>query len=111
MMVFIVMLLLCRRLGYLRSLGPITVTVLGIAIVNIFKLQCPSSDKNKVCATTIRVVGNIPKGLPGSTIGWWAPIPQIGKKLGYAVIICLIDVLESISIAKALALKNRYEIM
>ncbi|KAL3138605.1 hypothetical protein ABBQ32_006371 [Trebouxia sp. C0010 RCD-2024] len=99
-----------RRLGYLRSLGPVTVTVLGIAIVNIFDLQCPSSDKNKVCAKTIRVVGNIPKGLPGCTIGWWSPIPQVGKKLGYAIIICLIDVLESISIAKALALKNRYQI-
>lgn len=100
----------CRRLGYLRSLGPVTVTILGIAIVNIFHLQCPTSDKNKVCATTIRVVGHIPKGLPGCTIGWWSPIPQVGKKLGYAIIICLIDVLESISIAKALALKNRYQI-
>ncbi len=57
------------------------------------------------------MVGTIPKGLPGSTLGWWSPIPQAGKKLGYAVIICLIDLLESISIAKALALKNRYEIM
>lgn len=102
---------LCRRLAYLRALGPLTIAVLGIAIVNIFKLQCPSSDKNKVCAKSIRVVGNIPKGLPGCTIGWWSPIPQVGKKFGYAVIICLIDLLESISIAKALALKNRYEIM
>lgn len=101
----------CRRLAYLRALGPLTIAVLGIAIVNIFKLQCPSSDKNKVCAKSIRVVGNIPKGLPGCTIGWWSPIPQVGKKFGYAVIICLIDLLESISIAKALALKNRYEIM
>lgn len=95
----------------MRALGPLTVAVLGIAIVNIFKLQCPSSDKNKVCARSIRVVGNIPKGLPGCTIGWWSPIPQVGRKFGYAVIICLIDLLESISIAKALALKNRYEIM
>lgn len=100
-----------RRLGYFRSLGPITVAVLGIAIVNIFKLQCPSSDKNKVCATTIRVVGNIPKGLPGATVAWWSPIPQVGRKFGYAIIICMIDLLESISIAKALALKNRYEII
>ena len=100
-----------RRLGYLHSLGPITVAVLGIAIVNIFNLECPSSDKNKVCATTIRVVGKIPKGLPGPTVSWWSPIPQVGKKFGYAIIICLIDLLESISIAKALALKNRYEIM
>lgn len=94
----------------MRAIGPITVAVLGIAIVNIFKLQCPTSDKNKVCATTIRVVGTIPKGLPGATVGWWRPIPLVGKKFGYAIIICLVDLLESISIAKALALKNRYEI-
>lgn len=64
----------------------------------------------QVCAHTIRVVGVIPKGLPGSTLSWWSPIPRLGKKFTYAIIICLIDLLESISIAKALALKNRYEI-
>ncbi len=67
----------------------------------------------QVCAHTIRVVGVIPKGLPHATVSWWNPpggIPQVGKKFSYAIIICLIDLLESISIAKALALKNRYEI-
>jgi len=46
-------------------------------------------------------------------VSWWNPpggIPRVGKKFSYAIIICLIDLLESISIAKALALKNRYEI-
>ena len=65
----------------------------------------------QVCAKTIRVVGVIPKGLPGATVHWWKNIPNVGKKFGYAIVICLIDLLESISIAKALALKNRYEIM
>jgi sulfate transporter 4 len=67
----------------------------------------------QVCAHTIRVVGVIPKGLPHATVSWWNPpggIPRVGKKFSYAIIICLIDLLESISIAKALALKNRYEI-
>ena len=64
-----------------------------------------------MCAKTIRVVGVIPKGLPGATVHWWKNIPNVGKKFGYAIVICLIDLLESISIAKALALKNRYEIM
>lgn len=58
-------------------------------------------------------MGVIPKGLPHATVSWWNPpggIPRVGKKFSYAIIICLIDLLESISIAKALALKNRYEI-
>lgn len=36
---------------------------------------------------------------------------HVGAKLKLAVIVCLIDVLESISIAKALAYKNKYELM
>ncbi|DBA70951.1 TPA: hypothetical protein ACH3X2_011394 [Trebouxia sp. C0005] len=102
-----------KYLGFFRAIGPITVAVLGIAITNIWHLECPTSDKNKVCAHTIRVVGVIPKGLPHATVSWWNPpggIPRVGKKFSYAIIICLIDLLESISIAKALALKNRYEI-
>ena len=33
---------------------------------------------------------------------------HFGKKIGLAIVVCLIDVLESISIAKALAYKNKY---
>ena len=42
--------LCCRYLGFFRAIGPITVAVLGIAITNIWHLECPTSDKNKVCA-------------------------------------------------------------
>lgn len=55
-------------------------------------------------------VGKIPKGLPHETATWWFPMPQFGQKLGYAVVICLIDLLESLSIAKALAAKNHYQL-
>jgi hypothetical protein len=41
--------LCCRYLGFFRAIGPITVAVLGIAITNIWHLECPTSDKNKVC--------------------------------------------------------------
>jgi len=40
--------LCCRYLGFFRAIGPITVAVLGIAITNIWHLECPTSDKNKV---------------------------------------------------------------
>lgn len=48
------------------------------------------------------------QGLPGASWGWFFPMDHFGKKLGLAIIVCLIDILESISIAKALAYKNKY---
>ena len=33
---------------------------------------------------------------------------HFGDKIGLAIVVCLIDILESISIAKALAYKNKY---
>lgn len=43
----------CRRLIYVRAFGPLTVTILSIAILNIFKIyRAPAS---------IKVVGSIPK--------------------------------------------------
>lgn len=51
------------------------------------------------------------QGLPKETVTWWFPMPQNFSRIALlAVVICLIDVLESISIAKALAYKNRYEL-
>ena len=42
-----------RKLLVLRAIGPLTITILSIAIVNIWKLQNAPSN--------IRVVGKIPK--------------------------------------------------
>ncbi|KAK9802855.1 hypothetical protein WJX73_009168 [Symbiochloris irregularis] len=89
-----------KKLLILRAIGPLTVTILSIAIVNIWHLQRAPQN--------IRVVGTIPKGLPGASWGWFFPMEHFGKKLGLAIVVCLIDVLESISIAKALAYKNKY---
>ena len=51
------------------------------------------------------------QGLPKETVTWWFPMPHNFTRLALlSVVICLIDVLESISIAKALAYKNRYEL-
>lgn len=46
--------------------------------------------------------------MPGASWGWFFPMDHFGKKLGLAIVVCLIDILESISIAKALAYKNKY---
>lgn len=48
-------------------------------------------------------IGKIPSGLPAFTVGWWAPLYDVGKQMVLAVLICFIDICESISIAKALA--------
>ena len=53
----------------------------------------------------------VEQGLPGETVSWFFPMSHFGQKFKLAVIVCLIDVLESISIAKALAYKHKYELM
>ncbi|KAK9843672.1 hypothetical protein WJX81_001934 [Elliptochloris bilobata] len=92
-----------KRFGWVRAIGPLSVTILSIAITSIFRLY--NNPHN------IRIVGSIPQGLPKETVTWWFPMPANFTRLALlAVVICLIDVLESISIAKALAYKNRYEL-
>ncbi len=51
----------CRKLFFLRAIGPLFVAVLGIAIVNIFHLECnttkSATNKDPLCFHHIRVVG------------------------------------------------------
>ena len=98
-----------RRLVFLKALGPLTVTGLSIAVTAGLHLGCTSKTKefNPRC---VRVVGKVPKGLPHETATWWFPMSNVGAKVGLALLVCAIDVLESISIAKALAYKNQYEL-
>ena len=98
-----------RRLVFLKALGPLTVTGLSIAVTAGQHQGCPSNTKefNPKC---VRVVGKVPKGLPHETVSWWFPMPHAGAKIGLALLVCAIDVLESVSIAKALAYKNGYEL-
>jgi hypothetical protein len=42
-------------------------------------------------------------GLPQPTIGWWGPINNLGPMLGLSAVVMLVDLLESTSIARALA--------
>ena len=93
-----------RRLFFLRALGPLTVTVLSIAIMNIFKLYVPGN----AGVNGISSIGPIPSGLPGYTGNLFFPfVGGVGPTFGLSIVVCLIDLTESISIARALALKNR----
>lgn len=93
-----------KKLGLLRALGPMFVCVLSIALMNIFKWYKPQDDPS------IENIGEIPKGLPAVTVGWWFPLYDTGRQLLLAVVICLIDITESMSIAKSLAQKNKYKL-
>lgn len=42
-------------------------------------------------------------GLPPPTIHWWVPVKDVGPMLGLAAVVMLVDLLESTSIARALA--------
>jgi MFS superfamily sulfate permease-like transporter len=53
-------------------------------------------------------VKNIPQGLPPVSIQDWVPIGNIRQLLPLAFIVMAVDMLESTSIARALARKNGY---
>ncbi|KAL4457420.1 hypothetical protein ABPG75_012285 [Micractinium tetrahymenae] len=74
--------------------------------MNIFGWYEPDS-KGK---SYIKPVGKIPKGLPDFTAGWWLPLYNVGRQMTLSVIICLVDICESISIAKAMARINKYRL-
>lgn len=121
-----------KRLKFMKALGPLTVCVMSIALMNIFDWYAdytgiiivtngsevergtllangtvtPSGSVTK--QKDISNIGNIPSGLPSVTIGWWVPLYDVGQQMLLAVLICFIDICESISIAKALAQKNKY---
>lgn len=79
-------------------------TVISIAITNIWNLNEPGN----AGPNGIYVIGPIPSGLPGYTGNLFFPfVGTVSKTFGLAVIVCLIDLTESISIARALALKNK----
>lgn len=88
------------RFKFVRALGPLTVTVLGIVLVAIFQLQ----DKG------IPVVGSIPQGLPAFTATEWTPIADFDQLMVLVIAIAIVGFMESIAIAKQLASKHKYEI-
>eukprot|EP00878_Enallax_costatus_P007429 GHUV01007780.1.p1 GENE.GHUV01007780.1~~GHUV01007780.1.p1 ORF type:complete len:422 (+),score=57.02 GHUV01007780.1:303-1568(+) len=89
-----------QKVRWIGALGPILACVIGIVAVVAGKL-----DKKG-----IKIVKTIPQGLPSPTISWWLPLKNPGAMLGLAAIVMLVDLLESTSIARALARKHGYEL-
>lgn len=85
------------RLVLMKSMGPVFISIVGLIIMNSTSWK-------------ISVVGKIPDGLPLATFSWWGIHEHFADKFVLAVLICCIDLCESLSIAKALAQKNRQEI-
>ncbi|CAA7389572.1 unnamed protein product [Spirodela intermedia] len=85
-----------KRFRYLRAAGPLTAVVLGTTFVKIFH---PS---------TISVVGEIPQGLPKFSVP--KEFGHAKSLISTAILITGVAILESVGIAKALAVKNGYEL-
>ena len=51
----------------------------------------------------IAVVGSITGGMPELTVSWWLPMDNFAQLVITAVVISFVSLLESISIARALA--------
>ncbi|PSC69015.1 sulfate transporter [Micractinium conductrix] len=103
-----------KRLHFLKALGPLSVCIISIALMNIFDWYVPVLPPGKTnpadAKPLIKPIGKIPKGLPDFTAAWWLPLYDVGAQILLAVIICLIDICESIAIAKALARVNKYQL-
>uniref|UniRef100_A0A383W800 STAS domain-containing protein n=1 Tax=Tetradesmus obliquus TaxID=3088 RepID=A0A383W800_TETOB len=87
---------------FLKALGPFLACSIGIAVVAAGKW---GNGKGP-----IKIVKNIPQGLPPVSIQDWVPIGNIGQLLPLAFIVLAVDMLESTSIARALARKNGYDL-
>ncbi|PRW44455.1 sulfate transporter isoform B [Chlorella sorokiniana] len=101
-----------KKLTLLKALGPLAVCIISIALMNIFKWYDDTTDvtvKGKP-QKAIADIGKIPSGMPQFTVGWWVPLYNVGKQMSLSALICFIDICESISIAKALAQKNKYQL-
>ncbi|KAG6498637.1 hypothetical protein ZIOFF_038358 [Zingiber officinale] len=101
--IFLAILLVMKHLGKsrkkfrsLRAAGPLTPVILGTVFVKIFH---PDS---------ISVVGDIPQGLPKFSIP--TGFENVKSLIPTALLITGVAILESVGIAKALAVKNGYEL-
>lgn len=88
------------RIKFVRALGPLTVTILGIITSAAANLK----------AKGWSLVGTIPSGFPSPTVNQWSPIPDLGRMFVVVIGIVIIGFMESISIGKQLAAKHKYEI-
>jgi len=95
-----------KPLRFIRSFGALFVCIVGLAAVYVGAIDEPDNG-------AIKIVGDIPSGLPGFTGTWWTPMenPTFSQLLPTAIIVMFVDLLESTSIARALARRNGYELV
>eukprot|EP00587_Corethron_hystrix_P002728 CAMPEP_0113319574 /NCGR_PEP_ID=MMETSP0010_2-20120614/13716_1 /TAXON_ID=216773 ORGANISM="Corethron hystrix, Strain 308" /NCGR_SAMPLE_ID=MMETSP0010_2 /ASSEMBLY_ACC=CAM_ASM_000155 /LENGTH=747 /DNA_ID=CAMNT_0000177159 /DNA_START=94 /DNA_END=2337 /DNA_ORIENTATION=- /assembly_acc=CAM_ASM_000155 len=108
---FIFLLLIMKHVGktyakfsFLRALGPLAVTALAIIVTVVFDLD----EKG------IPVIGDIPSGLPEISINKWsgigAGLVSFVDLIPTVLSISIVGFMESIAIAKQLAVKHQYEL-
>jgi sulfate transporter 4 len=89
-----------KKVWYLKTIGPLTVSIVGIVLVAAFHLD----DKG------IPIVASIPQGLPPATVDLWFPIDVAGGLFQTVITIVLVGLMESIAIGKQLAKRHNYKI-
>jgi high affinity sulfate transporter 1 len=101
------------QLQPLQIAGPFLVTMVALLVPNH---ATRGSDENNDASSSfsLPVVGEIPRGLPGWTIHWWWPRDReslniLVQFLPTIVSIVLVGFMESIAIAKQLAVRHGYE--
>lgn len=82
-----------RRLVVLRALAPLTVCALSIIVITIWNPD----------ESVIRRVGSLKPGLPHFTAGSWLPLLAPWPQLRLAIVLCLLDTCETVSMARTLA--------
>jgi sulfate transporter 4 len=112
---FTAFLVICIVLGkrykhcrFLLFSGPLIVTVISIIVMNAGDYYYYNPDLKYT--PIIKDIGEIPSGMPDFTVGWWLPLYYPSKQVVLALIICLMDVAESTTVARALAQRNRYKL-
>eukprot|EP00668_Euglena_longa_P046211 GGOE01061895.1.p1 GENE.GGOE01061895.1~~GGOE01061895.1.p1 ORF type:complete len:785 (+),score=210.54 GGOE01061895.1:32-2386(+) len=91
-----------RRTKIIGYFGPLLVVIMSTALTYSYRWDLPPAN--------IRITGTIPSGIPGPTVSWFFPMTNFGQKMLLAVIVLLIDLLESISIARVMASLNGYHL-
>ncbi|KAF8059692.1 SULTR2 [Scenedesmus sp. PABB004] len=91
-----------KKLFWLAPLGPMIAALIGVAVVGGMKFN--------YLGAPIKAVLTIPRGMPKVTVGDWLPFVYVDTLVPLAFIVMIVDMLESTSIARALARKNDYKL-
>lgn len=88
----------------LKPAMPMLMSIAGIVVVTIGKF-------NYWPGSPFKTVMQIPRGLPSYTGYQWFPLDFPSTIIPLAIVVTLVDLLESTSIARAMARKNNYRLV